>query len=131
MTVTDDAGAESSDEVSITVSDLGDDPVQNSCELDFDENGIVEEKDFFSSSYEGIYYAVFIHLNYPSSYSSYFPNTPIEKLDWNGDGNITIEEVYTGIISVEILDTFQTQHYFYLKDKDAYASYYPNSGCAL
>ncbi|WMS86693.1 PKD domain-containing protein [Pleionea litopenaei] len=131
VTVTDDAGAESSDEVSITVSDLGDDPVRNSCELDFDENGIVEEKDFFSSSYEGIYYAVFIHLNYPSLYSNYFPNTPIEKLDWNGDGNITIEEVYTGTISVETLDTFQTQHYFYLKDKDAYASYYPNSGCAM
>jgi hypothetical protein len=74
---------------------------------------------------------VYIYLNYPDYYNSYFPNTPVEKLDWNGDGTITIEEVYTGTISEDTLHTYQTQHYFYMNDKNAYANYYPNSGCAL
>lgn len=131
VTVTDAAGASSSDQVTITVLNTDAPPPTGQCELDFDGNGIVEQKDFHSNNYEGIYYAVYIYLNYPSSYNSYFPNTPEEKLDWNGDGNITIEEVYTGTISEQTKETYQTQHYMYTNDKNTYANWYPNSGCAL
>lgn len=131
VTVTDDNGASSTDQVTITVRNTSTPPPAGDCELDFDGNGVVEEVDFFGDNYEGIYYAVYIYLNYNAYYSYYFPNTPVEKLDWNGDGNITIEEVYTGTISTSTLDTFQTQHWFYLNNKNAYATYYPDSGCAL
>ncbi|PWK52944.1 PKD domain-containing protein [Pleionea mediterranea] len=131
VTVTDAAGASSSDQVTITVLNTDAPPPTGQCELDFDGNGIVESKDFHSNNYEGIYYAVYIYLNYPNSYNSYFPNTPEEKLDWNGDGNITIEEVYTGTISEQTKETYQTQHYMYMNDKNTYANWYPNSGCAL
>ena len=131
VTVTDAAGASSSDPVTITVLNTDAPPPTGQCELDFDGNGIVEQKDFYTNNYEGIYYAVYIYLNYPSYYNSYFPNTPEEKLDWNGDGNITMEEIYTGTISEQTKDTYQTQHYMYMNDKNTYANWYPNSGCAL
>lgn len=131
VTVTDGNGASSTDQVTITVLNTSTPPPAGECELDFDGNGVVEDKDFYSQNYEGIYYAVYIYLNYNAYYSYYFPNTPVEKLDWNGDGNITIEEVYTGTISQATLHTFQTQHWFYLNNKNAYATYYPDSGCAL
>lgn len=131
VTVTDDNGASSTDQVTITVRNTGTPPPAGECELDFDGNGIVEDVDFYGENYEGIYYAVYIYLNYNAYYSYYFPDTPVEKLDWNGDGNITIGEVYTGTISTSTLHTFQTQHWFYLNNPGAYAAYYPDSGCAL
>ena len=131
LTLTDSNGASSTDQVTITVLNTDTPPPAGECELDFDGNGIVEEKDFYSTNYEGIYYAVYIYLNYNAYYSYFFPNTPVEKLDWNGDGSITIEEVYTGTISTATLETFQTQHWYYLNNPAAYTTYYPDSGCAL
>ena len=132
VTVTDAGGASSTDQVVITVLNTSTAPPAGNCELDFDGNGVVNQADFSGSNPdEGIYNAVYLYLNYNAYYNYYFPNTPVEKLDWNGDGNITLEEIYTGTISTSTLDTFQTQFWYYMNNKSAYAIYYPNSGCAL